>query len=153
MGKVRKSPALAWLSLSSSALILASAAAASPWSLSVSAAAGHVSELLHHPNPRAGLELDVVRDVNKVAGVGLECGWWEEIGSQGFASIDPAYPEQEHQREIAVAALIRASARFGDSRPFLLAGVGEYLTMHRLRYYGGGSDHRLDHAPGLSVGA
>src|SRR5207244_3345468 len=71
----------------------------------------------------------------------------------GFASIDPAYPEQEHQREIAVAALIQASARFGDSRPFLLAGVGEYLTMHRLRYYGGGSDHRLDHAPGLSVGA
>ncbi|PYM08782.1 MAG: hypothetical protein DMD82_01600 [Candidatus Rokuibacteriota bacterium] len=138
------------------ALILPATATASPWSISVRAARGHIAGTTLQPaNPRLGLEVDLVHAVNKAVGLGFGCSWWEELGSQGFAYAiqGPDDPSEEHQREIAVGALFRVRGRLNYTRPYLLLGAGDYLTIHQDRYPASRIASRLDYAPGLSVGA
>jgi hypothetical protein len=134
-------------------LVLPSMSVASPWALSVRAARGHIVGA-PYLDPRLGLEADLLHAVNGFVWLGLECGWWEELGSYGFAygAGGPGDPLEEHQREVRVGALIRLRGQLMYSRPYLLVGAGDYLTIRRDRYPAVRSVTRREHAPGLSVG-
>ncbi len=134
---------------------LTSTATASPWSLSVSGGRGVLFVRYSKPNPRAGIQADIFHSASKLVELGLQGSWWEELGVQGF-SYAPDFsnnqPDDEHQRVFATAALVRLHLLTSYGWPYLVAGAGEYATVHRYRY----SDHRptssVEYAPGLSAG-
>lgn len=138
------------------ALILATTASASPWSFSARAGRGQIigNARAYSSNPRFALDVSLLHALTDVFGVGLDVSWWEELGSQGFAYGDqgPNDPNEEHQREIAAAALVRARASLMYSRPYLLLGVGSYLATREDRYPGDRSNSTREYAPGWSIG-
>ena len=136
------------------AAMLPATAAPSPWSFSARVAAGRVVGGTQ-TTPRLGLEVDLLHAAGRVVGFGVEGGWWEEVGSQAisYGGAGPDDPAEVHQREFALAALVRAHTHLGHSKPYLVAGVGEYFAVHRNRYFDDRIRSRAERTSGLSVGA
>lgn len=143
----------ALLSCALSTLALAPLAQAAPWSVSISGAGGNLLNT-YYPTSRLGLEVDVYRAMSEVVGLGLEIGAWEELGARGFAYSDLGQtgPDREHDRDVAMSALLRLGGRVGHARPHVLIGVGEYLTAHRRSYGDKSTWTSPEYSPGFSVG-
>lgn len=136
------------------ALMLASTANASPYSVSVMGAGGRVVGARGWTG-RFGMHVDVLRATDSSVGLGLECGWLEEAGSRNFSYATEALGgglQEEHQRELSIAGIARLAGKVMYSRPYLLVGAGGYKLIRRDRYPTDRFVYTREYAPGLTAG-
>ena len=136
-------------------LILPAPSSAFPWSVSLKAAAGRlIGPSYTNEHVRYGLEAELGHSITRATALGIEAIWWEEAGVVGFShGWDPQpLSLDQRMRVFAVGGLIQLDAQVGATRPHVVVGAGDYVTIPRIRYDDGSARSRTFHAPGLSIG-